>query len=65
MQVERGDLLAAYYRRLTGDDKEVQLACTKAWITWETSISRLKADPSTVITEEDAKLRIQKAKIEW
>ena len=32
---ERGDLIAAYNKRLTGDDPAVQLAAAKAWSTWE------------------------------
>ena len=28
---ERGDLVEAYRKQLTGDDKEVQLAAAKAW----------------------------------
>jgi proline iminopeptidase len=32
---ERDDLVEAYHRRLTGDDKAVQLAAAKAWSKWE------------------------------
>lgn len=32
---EREDLIAAYYRRLTGDDESVKLAAAKAWSVWE------------------------------
>jgi proline iminopeptidase len=32
---ERGDLIAAYRRRLTGDDKEQQIVCARAWSQWE------------------------------
>jgi proline iminopeptidase len=32
---ERGDLMAAYHRRLTGDDRAVQLEAAKAWSKWE------------------------------
>ena len=32
---ERGDLIAAYYRRLTGDDPQAQLEAAKAWSLWE------------------------------
>jgi proline iminopeptidase len=32
---ERGDIMAAYYRRLTGDDPAVRLAAAKAWSVWE------------------------------
>ncbi|HEY2179789.1 MAG TPA: prolyl aminopeptidase [Caulobacteraceae bacterium] len=32
---ERGDLVAAYHRRLTGDDPVARLAAAKAWSLWE------------------------------
>jgi proline iminopeptidase len=32
---ERDDLMAAYYRRLTGDDPVARLQCAKAWSVWE------------------------------
>ncbi|MVA58227.1 prolyl aminopeptidase [Agrobacterium vitis] len=32
---ERHDMISAYNSRLTGDDKEVQLACARAWSQWE------------------------------
>jgi proline iminopeptidase len=34
-EAERGDLMAAYHRRLTGDDPAVRLAAAKAWSLWE------------------------------
>ena len=38
---ERGDLLHAYHRRLTGDDPEARLRAAKAWSMWEGSTSML------------------------
>lgn len=39
---ERGDMMAAYYHRLTGDDHEVRQQCARAWSTWEgTTVSLL------------------------
>ncbi|KAA3519553.1 prolyl aminopeptidase [Agrobacterium vitis] len=32
---ERHDMISAYHRRLTGEDKAVQLACARAWSQWE------------------------------
>ncbi|MCM2449801.1 prolyl aminopeptidase [Agrobacterium vitis] len=32
---ERHDMMAAYHRRLTGNDKPVQLECARAWSQWE------------------------------
>ncbi|KAL6076181.1 Proline iminopeptidase, variant 3 [Balamuthia mandrillaris] len=34
-EVERGDLMSAYYRRLTGNNEEEKLACARAWSVWE------------------------------
>jgi proline iminopeptidase len=40
-EAERGDLLHAYYRRLTSGDPEVQRRAAKAWSVWEGSTSCL------------------------
>ena len=34
-EAERGDLVAAYRRRLTDDDEAVRVACARAWSRWE------------------------------
>jgi proline iminopeptidase len=41
---ERGDLVAAYHRRLTGEDPEARAAAARAWSTWEGSTSHLLPD---------------------
>jgi proline iminopeptidase len=41
---ERGDMLNAYYRRLTSDDDEQRMAAARAWSTWEGSTSTLLPD---------------------
>lgn len=38
---ERGDMMSAYYKRLTSDDKEVRLSAARAWSVWEGSTSKL------------------------
>jgi len=38
---ERGDLLQAYYRRLTSDDANVRMEAAKAWSIWEGTTSTL------------------------
>lgn len=45
---ERGDLVAAYHRRLTGDDPAARAAAAKAWSVWEASTSRLHPDPKLI-----------------
>ena len=34
-EVERGDLMSAYYRRLTSEDAEVRMRAARAWSVWE------------------------------
>jgi len=41
---ERGDLIAAYYKRLTSDDQEVRRAAAKEWCLWEMGTSKLFPD---------------------
>lgn len=40
-EAERGDFVAAYYRRLTSPDAAVRAAAAKAWSTWEGATSKL------------------------
>ena len=47
-EAERGDMMAAYYRRLTSDDPRERLAAAKAWSTWEASTSFLKVSRAYV-----------------
>ncbi len=42
---ERGDLLHAYHKRLTGHDAAERRRCAVAWSVWEGSTSRLIVDP--------------------
>ena len=41
---ERGDLMTAYYRRLTGADPAVREAAGRAWATWEATTITLLPD---------------------
>ncbi|MBM4196273.1 MAG: prolyl aminopeptidase [Gammaproteobacteria bacterium] len=45
---ERGDLLSAFYRRLTGDDPVVAKAAARAWSIWEGATSHLLVSEKTV-----------------
>ncbi len=61
---ERGDLMQAYYRRLTSDDPAVRKEAAKAWSTWEAAALRLIFDPElfSLFTEDkkaDAIARIE------
>jgi proline iminopeptidase len=53
---ERDDLLAAYHRRLTGDDPEVLAAAARAWSTWEGTTSHLLRDQAAIdeFSEDEA-----------
>ena len=44
-RAERGDLVEAYRKRLTSDDKAEQLAAAKAWSKWEGEIVTLLPEP--------------------
>ncbi len=43
---ERGDLIRAYYKRLTSSDAEVRAKAAKAWAGWEGATLRLLFDPN-------------------
>lgn len=43
-EAERGDLIAAYRKRLVGDDPVAQLQAAKAWSVWEGQTIRLLPD---------------------
>ena len=46
-EAERGNMMAAYRKRLTGDDRKAQLAAAIAWSTWEGQTITLLPDPET------------------
>ena len=45
---ERGDMMSAYYKRLTSPDPEVVRRAAVAWSVWEGATSYLKLNPSFV-----------------
>ena len=45
---ERGDLMQAYYSRLTSDDEAVRFEAAKRWSIWEGSTSKLFPDPGLI-----------------
>ena len=48
---ERGSLIEAYYRRLTGPDKAVQMEAARAWNAWESSTVHLFPQPESAADE--------------
>ena len=45
-EAERGDLMAAYRKRLVGDNRAEQIAAAKAWSLWEGETITLLPDPA-------------------
>lgn len=53
---ERGDMLAAYHKRVISDDEELRIAACRAWCSWEFMIMTLIPNPEFVenLTDEFA-----------
>ena len=47
-EAERGDLVRAYYRRLTSPDAAVRAEAARAWSVWEARTSKLFPDPKLI-----------------
>ncbi|MEZ4286822.1 MAG: hypothetical protein R3A47_01455 [Polyangiales bacterium] len=45
---ERDDLMQAYHKRLTSDDRQTRLQAARAWSVWEGATSRLVQDPQMI-----------------
>ncbi len=63
-EVERGDLMTAYHRRLTGADPEMQLAAARAWSIWEGATSFLFQDSAHIASSGEDKFALAFARIE-
>jgi proline iminopeptidase len=63
-EVERGDLISAYNRRLTSSDEATRLAAARAWSVWEASTSLLLPDDSFVDAHRDPHFALSFARIE-
>ncbi|HEX9594064.1 MAG TPA: prolyl aminopeptidase [bacterium] len=61
---ERGDLVAAYYRRLTADDPATRLAAARAWSVWEGATAKLYPSPELVATFAEERFALALARIE-
>jgi proline iminopeptidase len=60
---ERGDLIAAFYRRLTDPDETVHLPAAQAWGGWESSLVRLIPDEEKP-AEENPRAKLAIARME-
>ena len=61
---ERGDILAAYYRRLTHPDPALHLPAAHAWSRYESSCSTLLPDPELVAHFDEDAVALAIARIE-
>ncbi|MGH8274674.1 MAG: prolyl aminopeptidase [Gammaproteobacteria bacterium] len=63
-EVERGDMMSAYYRRLTSDDKAIRTAAARAWSVWEGSTSFLLKNEDYVAHSGEDSFAVAFARIE-
>ena len=63
-EAERGDLVAAYHRRLTGADAKAQIACARAWSMWEAGTLSLLPNPERVAEFGQERFALAFARIE-
>jgi proline iminopeptidase, Neisseria-type subfamily len=63
-EAERGDMMAAYHRRLTGDDEAAKIEAARAWSVWEGSTSKLFPDADLIAHFDDPAFAIAFARIE-
>lgn len=61
---ERNDFVAAYHKRLTGNDEQVKLSCARAWSQWEGAVSSLLPNPERVNNFGNEHFAIAFARIE-
>ena len=61
---ERGDLVSAYHRRLTGADTRVQIACARAWSMWEAGTLSLLPNAERVAEFGQERFALAFARIE-
>lgn len=55
---ERGDLIQAFYKRLTGSDEIAQMQAAKAWSCWEGRTASLRPNPKLVESFHERALAI-------
>ncbi|MFC4762270.1 prolyl aminopeptidase [Dyella koreensis] len=63
-EVERGDLMSAYYRRLTSSDARVRVEAARAWSVWEGATSYLYPDPDHIASSGEDEFALAFARIE-
>jgi len=63
-EVERGDIISAYHRRLTSEVESERLAAAQAWSTWEAATSFLLQDEEFINSHVDPHFALSFARIE-
>ncbi|MEO8002793.1 MAG: prolyl aminopeptidase [Arenimonas sp.] len=63
-EVERGDIISAYHRRLTSEVESVRLSAAQAWSTWEAATSFLLQDEEFINSHVDPHFALSFARIE-
>lgn len=61
---ERGDMMSAYHRRLTGDDPDLRLQAARAWSLWEGATSHLQPNSDYMDTTVADEFALAFARIE-
>lgn len=61
---ERGDMIAAYHRRLTGPDEAIRLQAARAWSMWEGASLSLLPDPARIAAFGEPAYALAFARIE-
>ncbi len=60
---ERGELIEAYYRRLSGDDETAKQEAARAWSIWEGQVATLLPKPELIEDYADAAKAVPMARI--
>src|SRR5205085_5386463 len=63
-EAERGDMIRAYYHRLTSEDEAVRLEAARAWSVWEANALRLLPDQKIINDFSEPHLAVALARIE-
>ena len=63
-EAERGDMVSAYYKRLTGEDEIARMHAAKAWSTWEGRTATLRQNKNVTDHFSDGYTALSLARIE-
>jgi proline iminopeptidase len=61
---ERGNMMQAYFKRLTSDDANLRLEAARIWSQWEASTSKLYVDPKMIADFGEPEKALAFARIE-